>query len=68
MPFFSLRSGGSPVLAGEGAPTGALGNVGDLYLDKSTKLLYGPKAIGGWGTGLDLSELVSRHEVGRRTR
>ena len=56
MPFFSLPTGGaSPVLAGNGAPTGALGTVGDLYLDKVGKYLYGPKTIGGWGAGLDVS-------------
>jgi hypothetical protein len=56
MPFFSLPTGGSPVLAGSGAPTGAVGNVGDLFLDQSNKLLYGPKEIGGWPSGpIDLS-------------
>lgn len=57
MPFYSLPSGGSPVLAGSGAPTGALGNVGDLYIDTANALLYGPKAAGGWPTGtVDLSQ------------
>jgi hypothetical protein len=56
MPFFSLPTGGSPVLAGSGAPTGALGNIGDLFIDTSNKLLYGPKAVGGWPSGpVDLS-------------
>lgn len=57
MPFYSLPSGGSPVLAGSGAPTGALGNVGDLYIDTANALLYGPKTVGGWPTGtVDLSQ------------
>ena len=56
MPFYSLPTGGSPVLAGSGAPTGAVGNVGDLFIDRSNKLLYGPKEIGGWPSGpVDLS-------------
>ena len=56
MPFFSLPTGGSPVLAGSGAPTGSVGNVGDLFIDQSNKLLYGPKTIGGWPSGpIDLS-------------
>lgn len=56
MPFFSLPTGGaSPVLAGNGSPTGALGSLGDLYLDKVGKYLYGPKTIDGWGVGLDVS-------------
>jgi hypothetical protein len=56
MPFFSLPTGGSPVLAGSGAPTGSLGNIGDLFIDTANKLLYGPKAVGGWPSGpVDLS-------------
>jgi hypothetical protein len=56
MPFFSLPSGASPVLAGNGAPTGGIGNPGDLFIDRANKLLYGPKdAVSGWPTGIDLS-------------
>lgn len=56
MPFFSLPSGASPVLAGNGAPTGGVGNAGDLFIDRANKLLYGPKdAVSGWPTGIDLS-------------
>jgi hypothetical protein len=56
MPFFSLPSGASPVLAGTTAPTGGVGNAGDLFIDRAAKLLYGPKdAVSGWPTGIDLS-------------
>lgn len=56
MPFFSLPTGGSPVLAGSGAPTGIMGGVGDLYLDTTGKYLFGPKdAVSGWGAGIDVS-------------
>lgn len=56
MPFFSLPSGASPVLAGTAAPTGGIGNAGDLFIDTANKLLYGPKdAVSGWPTGIDLS-------------
>jgi len=56
MPFFQLPTGGSPILAGVTAPTGGVGNVGDLFIDKEGKLLYGPKEVGGWPTGpIDLS-------------
>lgn len=55
MPFFSLPTGGSPVLAGNGAPTGAIGNDGDLYIDQQNSYLYGPKAAGSWGNGINLS-------------
>jgi hypothetical protein len=44
------------VLAGTAAPTGGIGNVGDLFIDTTNKLLYGPKAVGGWPSGpVDLS-------------
>lgn len=57
MPFFSLPTGGSPVLAGVTAPTGGVGNVGDLFIETSNKLLYGPKEAGGWPSGpIDLSQ------------
>ena len=55
MPFYSLPTGGSPVLAGSGAPTGAIGNDGDLYIDQANNYLYGPKTAGSWGSGLNLS-------------
>lgn len=51
MPFYSMPKGGSPVLAGEGEPDIALGNVGDIYIDTANSLLYGPKGPLGWGTG-----------------
>ena len=55
MPFFALPTGGaSPVLVGNGAPTGSLGNIGDLYIDQANSELYGPKTIDGWGLGVDL--------------
>ena len=57
MPFFSLPSGASPVLAGPTAPTGGVGNVGDIFLDTVGKTLYGPKSATGWAaTGIDLSQ------------
>jgi hypothetical protein len=56
MPFFSLPSGASPVLSGESPPTGGVGNVGDLFIDTANAILYGPKTIGGWPSGIDLSQ------------
>jgi pyruvate-ferredoxin/flavodoxin oxidoreductase len=68
MPFFSLPSGASPVLAGTGSPTGTAGNIGDIYLDTSGAYLWGPKTVGGWGaitTGknlaVTLNELLGYH-------
>jgi len=55
MPFYQLPSGASPVLAGTAPPTGGIGTDGDLFIDRSNKFLYGPKAAGAWPTGIDLS-------------
>ena len=41
---------GGMFYSGNGAPTATLGKVGDMYLDKSTSRLYGPKTTSGWGT------------------
>jgi hypothetical protein len=51
MPFYSMPKGGSPVLAGDGEPAVALGNVGDIYIDTTNSILYGPKSAVGWGAG-----------------
>lgn len=47
-----IRDGvdGKTLYSGEGAPTAALGNVGDFYIDAGL-LLYGPKAVEGWPAG-----------------
>jgi len=55
MPFYQLPSGASPVLAGTAPPTGGIGTDGDLFIDRTNKFLYGPKAAGAWPTGIDLS-------------
>lgn len=44
---------GSVILTGTGAPS-TVGNNGDMYLDKNTSNLYGPKTAAGWGTPLSL--------------
>jgi hypothetical protein len=55
MPFYVLPTGGaSPVLVGNEAPTGGIGNLNDLFLQKPEGILYGPKTVGGWSTGIDL--------------
>jgi len=59
MPFFNLPSGASPILAGPTAPTGGVGQVGDLFLVKGPTgagLLYGPKdAVSGWQDPIDFA-------------
>jgi hypothetical protein len=48
--------GGSKFLVGSGAPSAGTGANGDLYLDSSSKKLYGPKSSGTWGAPVaDLS-------------
>jgi|694.fasta_scaffold15675_13 hypothetical protein len=55
MPFYVLPTGGaSPVLVGNEAPTGGIGSLNDLFLQKPEGILYGPKTVGGWSTGIDL--------------
>ncbi|MES2112438.1 MAG: hypothetical protein V4577_27015 [Bacteroidota bacterium] len=48
-------SGGGQMLNGSGAPSATLGNVGDLYLDNSAYLLYGPKTSSGWGSPVSVA-------------
>lgn len=55
MPFYQLPSGASPVLAGTAPPTGGIGQNGDLFIDRTNRTLYGPKASGSWPSGIDLS-------------
>lgn len=45
---------GALIISGTGAPAAATGNNGDMYLDKNTSNLYGPKTAAGWGTPLAL--------------
>ena len=46
---------GSIFYAGNTAPTSSIGKDGDMYLDKATAILYGPKSSGSWGTGVSLT-------------
>ncbi len=45
---------GNTILNGKGAPTAALGKVGDFYLDIETLDLYGAKTSKGWGSAVNL--------------
>ncbi|MVZ67516.1 hypothetical protein GQF61_16815 [Sphingobacterium sp. DK4209] len=45
---------GALILNGNGNPASSLGKLGDMYLDKATSNLYGPKSTTGWGTPLNL--------------
>ena len=58
MPFFnggssgSGGSGGLPVLTGSGAPGSTLGSTGQIYIDSTNNVFYGPKGSSGWPTGI----------------
>jgi hypothetical protein len=41
-------------LYGSGAPSAGIGRSNDFYLDTTNGVLYGPKASGSWGAGLQL--------------
>lgn len=41
---------GISIQSGAGAPSNTTGNNGDLYLDLTNSILYGPKAAGVWPT------------------
>jgi hypothetical protein len=45
---------GKTVLNGTAAPDGAVGTVGDFYLDTVASRLYGPKTGSGWDAGTSL--------------
>ena len=45
---------GRTILNGTGAPSSALGEDGDFYIDTSANELYGPKTSGAWGSGTPL--------------
>jgi hypothetical protein len=45
---------GNTVLYGTGAPSAAVGNNGDFYIDTSANKIYGPKASGAWPSGTSL--------------
>ena len=45
---------GPRIYSGSGAPSSGLGRSGDFYVDVTNGVLYGPKASGSWGAGLQL--------------
>lgn len=49
-----LGTVGNTVLNGASAPANTVGNVGDYFIDNSSRMLYGPKTSSGWGAGVAL--------------
>lgn len=47
-------SNGKSVRNGPGPPSTSIGYLDDWYIDRAAKVLYGPKAAAGWGTGVSL--------------
>jgi hypothetical protein len=45
---------GKTVLNGTSNPTSGIGTIGDFFINTSTNKLFGPKTVGGWGTGISL--------------
>jgi uncharacterized protein (TIGR02145 family) len=45
---------GKTILNGNAKPATSLGTLGDFYINTATDTLYGPKTVGGWGTGISL--------------
>lgn len=41
---------GSMIRSGPGLPSNLIGNVGDMWLNTTTSIIYGPKLITGWPT------------------
>jgi len=39
---------GTQILSGPGLPSSLIGNVGDLWLNTQTSIIYGPKTNTGW--------------------
>src|SRR5690606_33543587 len=46
---------GAVIHSGDGPPPESLGAVGDMYLDKTNAMLYGPKSSTRWRAPLTLS-------------
>jgi len=45
---------GAKFYSGSSGPSSGFGNSGDFWLDTNSGVLYGPKASGSWGAGLQL--------------
>ncbi|MCO5950251.1 hypothetical protein [Mucilaginibacter flavidus] len=50
---------GTEIYSGPSDPSITTGTPGDYYINLSTDMLFGPKTVGGWGTGVRLSDASS---------
>jgi len=55
---------GAQILSGPGLPSSLIGNVGDMWLNTTTSIIYGPKSNTGWPTD-PLFEGMNRDLLGQ---
>jgi hypothetical protein len=53
-PAGAAGADGKTILNGSSNPVAGTGVLGDFYLNTNSKVLFGPKTAGGWGTGVSL--------------
>jgi hypothetical protein len=49
-PTGATGASGGAILGGSGSPSNAVGNNGDIYLETSIPIMWGPKASGTWSS------------------
>lgn len=47
-------SNGKSIRNGPGPPSTTIGYLDDFYVDRSAKVIYGPKTASGWGAGTNM--------------
>lgn len=45
---------GKSFLSGNVAPGNLVGDIGDIYININSNMLYGPKDVNGWGSGVSI--------------
>src|SRR5215217_5822328 len=55
-----IETGGVQIISGAGAPSNAVGNNGDYYINSTGYVIYGPKAGGVWPAGVSMSGFTQR--------
>jgi len=50
----NLKEAPSNIISGMLAPMADIGDIDDYYIDVDSQIIYGPKTINGWGTGIEI--------------